>query len=284
MIRGSDVTVVIPTVAGREDLLTRALDSVAAQIVPPGAVVVQEDRERRGAAWARNAALERVGTSWVAWLDDDDELLPNHVKVLVRAANQTGADLVYSYAEFVGGPDPLSSVDPQGRFAPNPVNVPWSSYADLWLRTRGNFIPVTYLVRADLVRQVGGFPEPYSFEHPQNDCEDLGLLLLLLDAGALFYHVPGVRTWRYHVWEGNLGGRGAGRMHELCRSPARTLVEAVELLRNERHEVAHLPCPHGDPACPCQDGDLCHYEDDPATGTKAWPCPHCGTVQEEAAR
>ena len=26
-----------------------------------------------------------------------------------------------------------------------------------------------------------------------------------------------------------------------------------------------------DPACPCQDGDVCHYEDDPITGTKAWP-------------
>lgn len=21
-----------------------------------------------------------------------------------------------------------------------------------------------------------------------------------------------------------------------------------------------MPCPHGDPTCPCQDGDACHYE------------------------
>jgi hypothetical protein len=32
-------------------------------------------------------------------------------------------------------------------------------------------------------------------------------------------------------------------------------------------------CPHGDPACPCQDGDVCHYVDDPATGTKAMQPP-----------
>lgn len=33
-------------------------------------------------------------------------------------------------------------------------------------------------------------------------------------------------------------------------------------------------CPHGDPTCPCQDGDWCHYEDDPATGTKAEDCSY----------
>jgi hypothetical protein len=33
-------------------------------------------------------------------------------------------------------------------------------------------------------------------------------------------------------------------------------------------------CKYGDPTCPCQDGDLCHYE-----GKDAWPipkCPKCG--------
>jgi hypothetical protein len=29
-------------------------------------------------------------------------------------------------------------------------------------------------------------------------------------------------------------------------------------------------CKYGDPTCPCQDGDLCHYE-----GKNAWPAPHC---------
>lgn len=33
------------------------------------------------------------------------------------------------------------------------------------------------------------------------------------------------------------------------------------------------PCIGHDPRCPCQDGDSCHYRDDPATGTKAWPIP-----------
>lgn len=29
-----------------------------------------------------------------------------------------------------------------------------------------------------------------------------------------------------------------------------------------------VPCPHGDPFCPCQDGDACHYE-----GRASWPSP-----------
>jgi len=31
------------------------------------------------------------------------------------------------------------------------------------------------------------------------------------------------------------------------------------------------PCIGNDPACPCQDGDACHYKDTPTT--KAWPIP-----------
>lgn len=32
-------------------------------------------------------------------------------------------------------------------------------------------------------------------------------------------------------------------------------------------------CPHGDKTCPCQDGDVCHYVDDPKSETLGWPPP-----------
>lgn len=36
------------------------------------------------------------------------------------------------------------------------------------------------------------------------------------------------------------------------------------------------PCPHGDPFCPCLDGDVCHYT---ATDeTPAMRCPRTGIV------
>lgn len=210
-IRASDVTVVTPTIPGREHLLERALTSVHAQQVTVGDVIVLRDDQRRGATWARNTAIEQVKTNWIAWLDDDDVLKPNHVKVLVRGANTSGADLVFSYAEFVGGRDPLA-VFYQGRIIPEPINVPWDSECEASLRFFGNFIPITYLVKTEWVRRVGGFPAPNSFGVPASrsgDCEDFGLLLRLLAAGARFHHVCGVRTWEYHFHDENTGGRGA---------------------------------------------------------------------------
>lgn len=43
-------------------------------------------------------------------------------------------------------------------------------------------------------------------------------------------------------------------------------------------------CPYGDPACPCQDGDSCHYEDTVDTQAMAPPAPHAEAVRvlEEA--
>lgn len=38
-------------------------------------------------------------------------------------------------------------------------------------------------------------------------------------------------------------------------------------------------CPHGDPACPCQDGDPCHYEDTVDTKATAPPAPHAEAVR-----
>jgi glycosyltransferase involved in cell wall biosynthesis len=110
VIRGSDVTVVIPTIPGRGVLLDRALRSVRAQQMEPGDVVIEVDKDRHGADWARNEAIKRVRTAWIAFLDDDDEFKPNHIKVLVRGANKSHADLIFTYAEFVGGRDPLACI------------------------------------------------------------------------------------------------------------------------------------------------------------------------------
>src|SRR6185369_13856147 len=155
---GVSITVVIPTHPGREALLDRAVASVQAQSLA-AIVEIEFDRVRTGAAATRNRALDRVATDWVAFLDSDDEFKPNHLRACARNAALTGADLVYPWFDCDGE-------DKIGMFG-----VPFDRVG---LR-RGNYIPVTVLVRTELVRKVGGFQE-----HPDDNgdpCEDWGLWL-----------------------------------------------------------------------------------------------------------
>lgn len=201
------VTVVIPTIPGREDLLMRAGNSVAVQTYRPEEVFVQVDDDRRGAAATRNEALQRVITEWVAWLDDDDELLPNHLEVCMDVAERGDVDLVYPGMIAVGGRDPLAC--PVNGILVNPYGVPFGPEQAHHLRTVGNFIPITWVGRTSLIRAVGGFPQPVPDPTKGSGRieEDYGLLLKLLDAGARFAHVP-ARTWKYHFHDANTGGRG----------------------------------------------------------------------------
>jgi glycosyltransferase involved in cell wall biosynthesis len=59
-----DVDVVVPT-SGRPSL-TQLLERLGDL-----KVIVVEDRERRGAAWARNQGWRRSRAEWIAFLDDD---------------------------------------------------------------------------------------------------------------------------------------------------------------------------------------------------------------------
>lgn len=184
------ITVVIPTIRGRAEWLARAVASVRSQTLACE-LVVELDAERDGAAATRNRALTKVGTEWVAFLDDDDAFKPEHLRACLRHAVLTGADVVYPGYDVVGGEDPV------GCFG-----LPF----DPALLRRRNYIPVTTLCRAELVRAVGGFrPHPDQRGMP---CEDWGLWLALLDAGATFSHLPR-RTW---VWTVNGGTAGRGRV------------------------------------------------------------------------
>lgn len=199
-VRGHDVTVAIPTIEGREAMLRRAVASVEAQIVQPKETIWVVDHARRGAAWTRNELLTQVTTPWVAWLDDDDELLPNHLAVLTAAASKGDADLYYPYPVVVGGRDPLA-VTWNGRLLPRPFGVAFGQEQELHLRRVANFIPICYLVRTELARAVGGFPPAESHARPEDHLH----LIRLLDAGARFQHVAR-RTWVYHVHGANTGG------------------------------------------------------------------------------
>lgn len=167
------ITVVTPTVPGREDLLTECRASVARLGLPH---LVGLDEYREGPAVVRNRLLERVDTEWVLFLDDDDLLLPHYVSTVQR--HLADADVVYTNWYLTGAVDP----QPLDRFDPD-------------LLQQRNFIPVTACVRTSALRAVGGFPVDARYE-------DHALWLALLDAGYRFEHVP-VVAWRYRRRSGS---------------------------------------------------------------------------------
>ncbi|MFE9657516.1 glycosyltransferase family 2 protein [Micromonospora sp. NPDC006431] len=115
MTRTPDVSVVIPT-CDRPDLVLRAVRSALAQTVDTIEVIVvvdgadeatlkalaavPDDRlrvvplaERGGAPNARNVGAGEARAEWTAFLDDDDEWLPEKLAVQLAAARSAGAPL-----------------------------------------------------------------------------------------------------------------------------------------------------------------------------------------------
>lgn len=164
------VAVITATVPGREELLAEARASVAGQTIRAEHVVVADDH-RAGAWHARNVGARAAGpgVEWLAFLDDDDLLDPDHLEALLAEADRTGADVVYS--------------PPRGH-RPRGIAQPFDRDA----LEAGNYIAVTSLVRRRAFDAVGGFPDTYA--------EDYALWLLLARLGYRFARVDRP-TWTY---------------------------------------------------------------------------------------
>lgn len=102
------VTVVIPS--HRPDMLAEAIASVHAQTVPCAMLVHYSP----GEWWPSklNEMLDLVQTEFVLVLCDDDLLEPNAVALMVQAADEHGANLVFSDYRFFGDQDWVQKAGP----------------------------------------------------------------------------------------------------------------------------------------------------------------------------
>jgi glycosyltransferase involved in cell wall biosynthesis len=188
-----DVTIIIPHIPVRPNALAKAVKSAAVQTIRPTDIIIATDIKREGAATTRNRALDRATTTWVAFLDDDDVLYPNHLEVLLDHAEETDADVVYSGCDVV---NPLLG----GQI---PVKEEWGRFGkpfDGNLMRKKSYIPVTSLVRTDEAQKARFAPPPGSHY------EDWGFYLRLLDMGAVFSHVAEI-TWLWNHGDKNTSGQ-----------------------------------------------------------------------------
>jgi glycosyltransferase involved in cell wall biosynthesis len=194
---GPAVTVCMPTIPPRAGgLRQRALASVWAQEYPAAALALAVDTTHAGAWATRQRALEMARTPWVAFLDDDDEWLPQHLARLLWCQQRTrtsdspaGADLVFSW--FV----PVGMADMVGMFG-RPFDP-----------ARPHTTTSTILVRTGLALEVGFTPPPRQLEPEESTGEDDRFVRGCVALGATVVHLP-ERTWRYHYHHANTSGRG----------------------------------------------------------------------------
>lgn len=182
------VTIVIPTIPPRAALLARAMVSVMRQTHPVEAMSVAQDVDHSGAWATRNRALAAVRTEWTAFLDDDDELYPFHVELLLNLAADEHADLTWGWFDVTGGIDPF----PMHRGKPFDVDDP-------------HIVPITYLVRTELLHNAvvltGGFlPD----EAGAWDNQDQPLFVAMAKLGRTACTAKA--TWRWHHHSANTSG------------------------------------------------------------------------------
>jgi glycosyltransferase involved in cell wall biosynthesis len=176
-----NIAVITPSLPTRAGALAEAIVSVAAQTRLPHRHLVEVDHHREGSSTLRNRMADNAWEcDWLAFLDDDDILYPQHLESLAEKALAARADLVYSFC------------DVQGRDGWNPSR-PFDADA---LRV-GNYIPVTVLVRRGPFMAAQGFPSD-----AEHGWEDHALWLKLLDTGCRFACVE-TPTWCYRLHPGS---------------------------------------------------------------------------------
>lgn len=190
------ITVAIPSIPPRAGLLQRAVGSVLAQELPAAGISVAVDLEKQGAAVTRDRALRAVATQWTAFLDDDDVMLPEHLRVLADAAEESGADYVFSYFTIINDlGQEVPGADPLGHFgtAFDPADPHQTT--------------ITILVRTELAQDIGFRDVPDgALINGQRYAEDFDFTVRASQAGARIVHVP-QRSWQWAHHGRNTSGR-----------------------------------------------------------------------------
>ena len=184
----ADVTIITATIPPRADLLARAVKSVEAQTLQPAAHLIMEDSNKLGGAAIKDKLLKKVKTKYVAVLDDDDELLPQHIEVIYKCITESDADLVYPWFRY----QTSGNAGHLERY----FGVAWSN-EDV------HQVPITWIAKTLTIKRAGGFSEGYEPESMNVDSsgnrigDDFILIQRLVAHDRIIKHHPEI-TWIYH--------------------------------------------------------------------------------------
>jgi LmbE family N-acetylglucosaminyl deacetylase len=238
---GPKISVIVRT-KDRPELLQEALASLAASTYRRLEIVVVNDGgkppeiaddsplpivrvdlpENRGRAAAANAGVEAAGGEWIAFLDDDDLVEPEHFEILGGLSAASGVRVVYTDAAVA-----IYELD-NGGWNECERRLPYSRDFDPDLLLFDNYIPFnTLLIERAALAEAGPFATNLPF------FEDWDLLIRL-SAIAAFHHIPQVTAEYRHF-------RGAGH-HVFGERPSeRADFLAMKAKVIGRHSERHTP-------------------------------------------
>ncbi len=228
----ADVSVIIPAYRAARTI-GRALASVAAQSLKPMEAVLVDDgsddgtaeiaiglaaemngvrlkviqQNNMGPGAARNRALDEARCSWAAFLDADDEWMPEKLDRSMALLAETGADLISHNLEICRDGD-VGIIDCARHFQAS--TNPLVSYF-----LRGYIATSTVVARRDLLTRVGGF------DAGLRSGQDYELWLRIIEQPDIRHHVFAQILTRNHVMDNSISShislRRRSAMTILCR-------------------------------------------------------------------
>lgn len=136
-LREIEVVVVIDGPSAEAEAVLRAIPDPRLRIVPLP--------ENRGPAMARNAGVDASRAPWIAFLDDDDEWLPEKLSRQIAAARQSAAPLPLVSCRAV-------VQTPRGKYCwPRRLPDAGESIGDYLFRRTSLFLGETFLLQSSLM-------------------------------------------------------------------------------------------------------------------------------------
>lgn len=235
------ISVIIPAYKAAKTI-GRALASVAAQTLRPDEIIVVDDgsqdgtfkaaeafnvhmngidlkvisQQNLGAGAARNRAIAEASGTWLAFLDADDEWLPEKLARSVESVNEHDLTLfAHNYLAIKEGEE--TEVDCAARY---------SAAADPYiaLYRKGFLATSTILVRRDAVIEAGCFDETLAV------AQDFDLWLNILKKDDAAFRVGPDALTRYHITPGSITSHTARRLDCSLRIAKRHAPSLLDLL------------------------------------------------------
>ena len=188
-IEVADVTVCTATIPTRVELLERAIRSVTNQTLKVQEHSIKLDLDKLGQPAVLDQIIQQATTKYVAILDDDDELLPNHIQLLYKKIIETDADLVFPHFRYSN----LSDAGHLEKFR----GLPWDN-------NNPHQVPVTWIAKRQSILDVGGFSGDFDVLSYEVDNQgnrignDFNLVKKLSKANKHITNISEI-TWIYHV-------------------------------------------------------------------------------------